>query len=477
MRTYAKVILISILSLPIGVFAQDYSDLIRYSRPDDLGSARFISMGGAFSSLGNDFGATSINPAGIAVYRHSEVSLSTYYRNTGTSTNYEGSPADRSDGQLRFSQIGLISHTQIDRDSHFNFGMRYHRTNDFGFDQRVNSDNINSSVVDQWFILADTYAPNGENLADMGLLYEDMANDVGLINYGASGWEQRAFGSAVTQSQSFESRGGKGIYAIDLGYQKDNLWNIGAALEIPTVRYTSNETYEESNYDAASDFNSLSWTNRYEVIGLGFQLKFGVIFTPEELGRFSAFLHTPTWWNMTQTGESTLTAYPNNSGPATSFQPFNSFNWQFTSPAKFGVGYSYVFGKHGLISADYSFQAMKYTNADSREFPGTLDFINEDIEDFVQSWHDIRVGGELRLDNWFVRGGYHLTTSPFIDNNQLAQQYSTGIGYKDNLWGVDLAYSLRTRQNQFYLYSPVLVNPVDRTELTSYFVATVYFRI
>ncbi|NVK05724.1 MAG: hypothetical protein HWD92_12930 [Flavobacteriia bacterium] len=478
MRKFALAILMPILLLSFTATAQDYSDVIRISRPDDLGSARFISMGGAFSALGNDIGAISMNPAGLAVYRHSEITFSTYYRATTTNTNYEGFQGSDYDGQLRFSQLGLVSHKNISNTSHFNFGLRYHRTNDYGFKHIAEGSNINSSVVDQWLILANFYAPNGESLADAGLLYEDMANDVGLIGYNNGQWNQYAGGAQVTQRQAYESSGGKGILGIDFAVQTDDTWNIGGSIEIPTLSYSTEEVYSESNYDASSSYDGLTWTNRYSLTGIGFQLKFGAIFTDKEIGRISAYVHTPTWWNLVQEGSSTLVGnYANSGGSTTSEQPFNAFNWQMTTPAKFGVGYAYVFEKNGLLSVDYAFQSMPFASVRSSEFPGSLDFINEDIADFVKPWHDIRIGGEMRFDQLFIRGGYHITTSPFTDDNQLASQYSGGVGFKDNRWGIDLAYSLRTRNNEFYFYAPELVNAVSRSEYGHFIVTTLYFRI
>lgn len=466
-----------LLFVSTNVLAQDYTDLIRYSRPDDLGSARFISMGGAFSALGNDIGAVSINPGGLAVYRHSEVTFSSYYRATNTTTTYNGNSTGEFDGQLRFSQIGLISHKNLSNTSHFNFGLRYHRTNDYGFRHVAEGTDVRSSVIDQWLAAAEIFAPSGGSLADAGLLYEDMANDVGIIGYNNGQWNQYAGGNQVTQRQVYESNGGKGILGIDFAVQSDNVWNIGGSIEIPTLSYSTDEVYTESNFDASSSYSGITWTNRYSVTGIGFQLKFGAIYTPEDIGRISIYAHTPTWWNIVQDGGTELIAQSNSGGNIRSEQPFNTFNWQMTTPAKIGAGYAYVFEKNGLISVDYAFQAMPFASARSSEFPGSLDYINTDIEDFVKSWHDIRLGGELRFEKLFVRGGYHITTSPFEGDSQIASQYAGGVGYKDNRWGIDLAYSLRTRSNDFFFYSPEFVDAVSRSENSHFFVTTLYFRI
>ncbi|NVK28468.1 MAG: hypothetical protein HWE14_10520 [Flavobacteriia bacterium] len=477
MRRLALLLSCLALAFSGSTFGQNYVDVIRYSRPDDLGSARYMGMAGAFSALGNDFGAVSINPAGIAVYRHSEVGMTLYNRSTRTSSEYFMQSSDQGDNQFRFSQVGLVSHADISDNSHFNFGLRYHRSNDYGFDQRVTAQNLNTSILDQWEILANAFAPNGEDLAGVGLLYEDMASDVGLIEYQNNQWVKGAGTSSLTQDQTYSSRGGKGIFGIDFGYQTDNRWNVGGSIEIPTLSYETTETYTERDYDAGSNYSRMEWVNRYQLTGVGVQIKLGVIFTPEDYGRFAAYIHTPTWWSMTQEGDSQMRSVSNSGGSQSSYQPFNQFQWELQTPMRVGAGYAYVFDKKGLLSIDYSYQAMQYAEASSTEFPGSVDYINDDLEDEAQGWHDIRIGGEMRVDKWFFRGGVHFTTTPFKNSEEVARQYAGGFGFKENLWGADISYSLRTRENSFYLYAPELTEAVNRTSFGHFITATVYFRI
>ena len=66
-------ILFSFFMLTVPLFSQSEIDALRFSREDLYGTARAMSMGGAFGALGGDLTGVSINPAGIAVYRSSEV--------------------------------------------------------------------------------------------------------------------------------------------------------------------------------------------------------------------------------------------------------------------------------------------------------------------------------------------------------------------------------------------------------------------
>lgn len=72
----SKQILLAALALvPAAAFAQGAFDAYSISQPDLKGTARFMSMGGAFGALGGDLSTFSQNPAGIGVYRRSEIGI------------------------------------------------------------------------------------------------------------------------------------------------------------------------------------------------------------------------------------------------------------------------------------------------------------------------------------------------------------------------------------------------------------------
>ena len=56
-------------------FAQSDADVLRFSRTLPLGTARSAAMSGAFGALGGDISTLNVNPAGIGVFRKSEVSM------------------------------------------------------------------------------------------------------------------------------------------------------------------------------------------------------------------------------------------------------------------------------------------------------------------------------------------------------------------------------------------------------------------
>ena len=58
-----------------GAFAQTMADAYQFSENNYEGTARTIAMGNAFTALGGDLGSVTINPAGSAVARYSQFTV------------------------------------------------------------------------------------------------------------------------------------------------------------------------------------------------------------------------------------------------------------------------------------------------------------------------------------------------------------------------------------------------------------------
>ena len=68
--------------------AQSLQDALRYSRPEQSGTARYMSMGGAFNALGGDFSAINDNPAAGGVFVNSEFNVTLNSNNNRINSNY-----------------------------------------------------------------------------------------------------------------------------------------------------------------------------------------------------------------------------------------------------------------------------------------------------------------------------------------------------------------------------------------------------
>ena len=73
--------------LPLTLSAQSPVDAYNLSQTELRGTARFMSMGGAFTALGGDLSTLNQNPAGIGIYRSSEVGLTLDLNILGSKAN------------------------------------------------------------------------------------------------------------------------------------------------------------------------------------------------------------------------------------------------------------------------------------------------------------------------------------------------------------------------------------------------------
>ena len=66
-------VMATVVALPMSIAAQSAIDAYNLSQTDQRGTARFMAMGGAFTALGGDLSTLNQNPAGIGIYRRSEI--------------------------------------------------------------------------------------------------------------------------------------------------------------------------------------------------------------------------------------------------------------------------------------------------------------------------------------------------------------------------------------------------------------------
>ncbi|MDE7509913.1 MAG: hypothetical protein K2M62_07290, partial [Muribaculaceae bacterium] len=129
-----KYFLLSLASASaISASAQSAIDAKSLNQQDLKGTARFMSMGGAFGALGGDLTTISQNPAGIGVYRSNEIGLTVDLDiQSAKSTALDGS---FSSNQTKFllNNIGGVLTLRLPSKTvpNLNFGFTYNKTATF----------------------------------------------------------------------------------------------------------------------------------------------------------------------------------------------------------------------------------------------------------------------------------------------------------------------------------------------------------
>ena len=91
----------------LGANAQSALDAYQFNQADLKGTARFMSMGGAFGALGGDMTTLSQNPGGLGIYRSSEIGVTVNFDIQNYTTNSDITMKG-SDFKFLLNNVGYI---------------------------------------------------------------------------------------------------------------------------------------------------------------------------------------------------------------------------------------------------------------------------------------------------------------------------------------------------------------------------------
>lgn len=110
--------------------AQGEMDAYKFSQYDLNGTARYLSMGGAFGALGGDISAMRTNPAGLAIYRSSEIVTTVSLSSIKTKTDWLSIEMDDKKTRFNFDNIAYVGYFPTGNDEGvvgWNVGFAYNR--------------------------------------------------------------------------------------------------------------------------------------------------------------------------------------------------------------------------------------------------------------------------------------------------------------------------------------------------------------
>jgi long-subunit fatty acid transport protein len=448
--------------------AQTDVDALRYSRTTFGGTSRAISMGGAFGALGGDFSTLSINPAGIGVYRRSEVSFSPslYFQNTASS--YIGATREDTKYNFNFSNAGLV-YTFNNAETgwiNFNFGFGYNRTNNFNNRTSFQGINPENSLMDNY--LERLNAGNGTShstIVDKFPTDIFLAYDVFLIDtlpgnnmqYGTlvpKGWQ--------TQARTSTSSGSMGDVVFTFGANYNNQLYLGATLAFCSIDYSEKSNYDETDErDSSAYFKSFRLTQDLNTSGSGFNLKLGAIYRLTDWVRIGASYHTPSVYSLSDIYTNTIVAnydQPLFPGSGTSFSQAAEglYDYQLTTPSRLIGSLAFIIGKRGILSGDL--ERVNYATSRFSSEDGGLSPSNDAVRNKYREALNLRIGGEYRINDIFsARLGYAYYGTPYksavnsVDAGR--RSISGGFGIRGAGYFVDLSYVVENYSDTFVPYS------------------------
>lgn len=482
--------------------SQNYElDAIRFSTNNFLGTARFVAVGGAFSSVGADFSNLSYNPAGIGMYRNSTLVLTPGFNINHSKSEYRDSESKANQNKFLVPNIGGVFATTKTggtiQSAAFGIGLNrmadYNRRQSFsGFNDNsgnsitniwVEDANLNSifspGVVDVNF---DGFSTNAFNAYEAYLLNIDFDNNT---------WRSPVEDS-ITQRRSISALGGKQELVLSGGANYLDKLYFGATIGIPILRYESTTRFiEEDVFDVNENFDDLELIETYETKGAGINLKAGFIYRINNNLRIGGAFHSPERLSLTERFSNLTIASVFNEDDQV-FGVYQSplfegeFDYTLRTPWRANIGASFFLNQSGFLSVDY--EVVDYTSI-RYDFGANFEDISAGINDSIQNnykiAHNIRVGLEGVIDNFRLRAGYNYIGSPLKNNlqdethNYVHHRISGGFGVVSNRIAFDLTVQHGfTKEFELpYQLESQNVAPIRRNISNTIVLATLGFRI
>ena len=490
-------------------------DFAALSRTQNFGTARAMGMGGAFVSLGADLSSMAINPAGLGMYRHNEVSVTPLVSLSRATTSGTQPWAGNRKNNFALANIGVAFNLFERADKgvvSVTLGLGLNRIADFNTRYSYAAENryagtMVPSIADLFaqqlqandiFPAAASDGPNGRleyrnpYFWPAVLAYKSAMTHVVYDNKGGLNWEADAIGprASILRSVDAVDSGSINEFNLSAGVNIDNLVYIGASLGIQSVHKSSKLFYgEDYGYFYGSDDGyaygpdgllpvQLEYADLWQrtvVDGAGVNFKLGVIVRPMAGLRLGMALHTPTFYSLDRSYQAGMDynllanepAYRDKSerleSPAQYDEAGNS--WDFVSPTRLMFGASYTFGKFAIVSVDYErdwFNGIRVKNVpDGADF-GTAVY-KADFKANFRAVNQLRAGIEIRpLPLFALRAGYGYASSMLKDASLAyevpqttdSRYFSVGAGVSlSRTVSLDVAYQRITdHQSRYRLF-------------------------
>ncbi|MDL2231916.1 outer membrane protein transport protein [Porphyromonadaceae bacterium OttesenSCG-928-L07] len=375
---------------------------------------------GRVVALGGDLSAISGNPAGIGVFRKSEINFTPLINFSHTKSN--GRESERNSFQL--ANMGfVVSINRANSDWRgFNFAFNYTNLNNFNriLDQTI-WDSENSLLDVYAWAAYETPTANLDNFST-GIAYDTYLLD--SVRPGPEYAPVLHVGDLVDQYKYIKEKGNQGEYAFTFGTNYKDIVYLGATLGLQSIYYKLTSTYSEYAHASASGLNQFHKPEFLKISGSGVNFKFGAIYRPIPEVRIGLAIHTPTWYNIDYRFSTYMNSRfddtnPDNGRVYTEYQSneyLDKREVDMKTPWRAIVSVASVLAQRAIISVDYEYVDYAYGEYNNANDYADFHYINNTISDLYQGTHNLRIGAEYRVNSVFsLRGGYSFMESPYKD--------------------------------------------------------------
>jgi hypothetical protein len=464
-----------IILLSSGLRAQNERDALRFSQVLPGGTARSVALSGAFGALGGDFSSASQNPAGLGVYRNSEISFTPELYYNLVDARYNGETSQNRTYNPNFNHFSYVQAFKF-RNSDIeggSFAFGYNTLYDYSSSISIEGNNSVSSIVDQYIESANT---DGIEPYDLDPYSEKLFFDGYIMDIADNG---RYYLSTDIR----DADGNQNIYQVDVinrtgklnewlfsaGFNYKHLLYFGASFAMNPLEYRETSAFSEA--DGVNHYDEyFNFTRTQVVEGMGYSGKFGIIVKPVNMLRIGLAYHLPVVYSMTRSYYAYLES--NQEGI---IYPIDEEGWELGSeyldytlktPGKAVGSVGLLLGKMFLFTTDVElidYAGMRFSHA-SDGYVYTEE--NNTISDVYSLAVNSKSGLEMHINNFYLRGGFAYFSSPYktsetrYEGNKL--NYSGGLGFKTKRFYIDFAVSYLTGEKiQPLYYSQNSTEPVS----------------
>ena len=444
---------------------------MRYSQQNIFGQARFNSMGGSFGSLGGDF-STQYNYRNWTLPKFRVDLYKAFMTEVNSSLN--GNTFYNYQFGTNINNFGFIA-TGINKDD------QWKRINlGFGWNQLANYDNqfftitknSHSSLAE--LILEQAQGKTIDNLDYWGAepaFWSDLIDLENNFVDTTTGWYAFDNGNYIsnanpnvekTQSKQVNSVGGMGEYVFSLGTSYEEKVYFGATIGVPSIQYSENSSYTESDFaDTSQDLSSFVYEEGL-LLCSGINLKIVAIIRVVENTKLGGEIHSPSYISMEENYNTSITTNWKNGDNITENSPIGYFTYQITTPWKVIASFSSVINNQFLVNAEVERIDYSFTQLYSDRYQFTDE--NNIIKDLYRESTNIRLGAEANLHPFKLRVGYALYGSPYKNNTEFEMEnYSAGAGVDFGSSFIDFSYTISNNSSEYSMY-----NPETETSVTKY---------
>ena len=479
-------IFVTFLSLfSINLYSQNLEDLKRLLDNNNLGTARFTSMGGAFMSLGGDLSSISHNPASSSVFNHANVSFSLNYSAKKNELVYGESVFDNTSSDFDINQFGVVfvlKEANTEKNwSQISFAFNYNTNNNYKNNFFVSTKNSNQHIGDYFLYYAQGLELNNlvllenETIRDL-YQYLGQTNNLGfgaqqaflgyqsyIINPISSDESNKTYvsnakiGGPLDNEYYFTSSGFNKKYTYNISSRyKDNIY-FGLNINHYKINYDEIRDFYESGYDFDSNLQKVRFRNKLVSYGKGTSLQFGIIGKINNQIRFGLSYHSPTWYKFfDETSQFLISDHFNNGQSFRDTIDPDTVNvfpeYKITTPSKVGFGISLV-GENGLLSIEYNSSKIS-SSIFKDQFADSFLQLNNNIKREFKSLNNFKLGGELRLLPISLRAGYIIksTYSKIYDNSSNILSLGFGLNFSSSLLDFSAQFGKVRDVNNIFSY-------------------------